>query len=530
MGIPNQNPLLDFRSTHDDAWYSVGKLVLSKRNTILTVKFADFDEDKDEGFNVNEFKTVKELDDFVNRFRPACIQLQDEECYDLRRGSNVCALLEQGDEEHKFYNGIDREPHTQKGGEESCSCAFVVGWLEGPNANCTEQMGIECMCKLQPGSPLFDQALVCFVKMSRRQLDLDSNDIQLPAKKVKQGLSQVQRRSRSLSVKSSIAKSDSTSEKSIRQSCRVLRNSKDATSVKFQEVLSRDQRRRLIGCSLPIKSSVAKSDSTLAKSYGRSCGVHTNSKEPTMAEKMFQGNSVMNAEAAGMDTGLGGMSMAPEVLNKADDPYCSRAATLVEKMFQGNSVMDTEVAGKDTGLGGMSMIPEVLNKVDGPYHILIENLEKDLEPLMIMTFLFNYAGINCRAFVFPSLSSDPSTRGIIVADTKEKINELLNYLHNPDHLIVSSRGRPWVTSDTEPREGAFGNLWAGDEVVRGPELRAVRRGTDEFTMAKQLVEIFKNSAKRLQCVHESVASEMEKVLLQYSTRSRKKLKAASEHK
>ncbi|KAI3942204.1 hypothetical protein MKW98_003803 [Papaver atlanticum] len=501
-GKPNHNPLLDFRSTHDDAWYSVGKLVLSKRNTILTVKFADFDEDKDEGFSVDEFKTVEELDDFVNRFRPACVQLQDEECYDWRRGSNVCALLVQDDEEHKFYNGviesIDREPHTQKGGEESCSCASVVGWLEGPNANCTEQMGIERMCKLQPGSSLFDQALVCFVKMSRAQLDLDSNDIQLPAKKVKV-LSQVQRRSCNFSVESSIEKSDSTSAKSIRQSCRVLRNSKEATSVKFQEGLSRVQRRRLIGSSLPIKSSVAKFDSTPAKSFGRSCGVHTNSKEPTLAEKMFQGNSVMNAEAAGKDTGLGGISMAPEVLNKVDDPYRCRAATLVEKMIQGNSVMNTEVAGKDTGLGGMATIPEVLNKVDGPYHILI------------------------------CLSSDPSTRGIIVADTKEKINELLNYLHNPDHLIVSSRGRPWVTSDTEPKEGAFGNLWAGDEVVRGPELRAVRRGTDEFTMAKQIVEIFKNSANRIQCIHESVASEMEQVLLQYSTRSRKKLKAASEH-
>ncbi|XP_026416068.1 uncharacterized protein LOC113311445 [Papaver somniferum] len=106
MGRPNQNPLLDFRSTHDDAWYSVVKLVLSKRNTILTVKFANFDEDKDEGFSVDEFKTVKELDDFVNRFRPACVLLQDEDCYDLRRGSDVCALIVQGDEEHKFYNGV----------------------------------------------------------------------------------------------------------------------------------------------------------------------------------------------------------------------------------------------------------------------------------------------------------------------------------------------------------------------------------------------------------------------------------------
>ncbi|KAI3915209.1 hypothetical protein MKX01_035468 [Papaver californicum] len=446
MGRPrklNQNPLLDFRSIHDDAWFTVGKLVLSKRNTILTVRFAEFDEDEDEDFNVKDFKTVKELDEFVNRFRPACVQLQDEECGDLSRGSNVCALLEEGEKDHKFYNGVvesvHREPHTRKGGEESCSCTFVVGWLEGPRENCTEQVGLERLCKLQPGSPLFDHALLHFTKKSRAQLDLVSNDIQLPAKKVK-------------------------------------------------EVLSRGQRR---SSKLSVKSAVAKSDSTLAKSFEQSCGVHTNSKEATLVEKMFQ----VNYEACG-----------------------------------GNSVMKVEGAGKDTGLGGISMIPEVLNKVDGPYHILIENLEKDLEPLMIMSFLFNYFSINCRAFVFPSLSSDPSTRGIIVADTKEMINKLLNYLHNPDQLIVSSRGRPWVTSDVEPREGTFGNLWAGVEVLRGPELRAVSRGTDEFRIGKQLVEIFTNSANRLQRFHKSVTSEEEMLLLQNNTRSRKKLKVASEHK
>ncbi|KAI3839381.1 hypothetical protein MKX03_032663 [Papaver bracteatum] len=175
MGKTNQNQLLDFRSIHDDAWYTVDRLVLSKQSTVLTVKFSGFDEEDDEKFNIKDFKSVNELDQFLNRFRPACVQVQDGECYDLRRGSGVCAVLEESENDHKFYNGviesIEREPHTRKGGEDSCSCIFVVGWLEGPNAKCTEQMGIKRICRLQPGSPLFDYALACFMKMSRKHLD-----------------------------------------------------------------------------------------------------------------------------------------------------------------------------------------------------------------------------------------------------------------------------------------------------------------------------------------------------------------------
>ncbi|XP_026423491.1 uncharacterized protein LOC113319452 [Papaver somniferum] len=188
MGLPRKTKRnLDFRSTKDDAWYTVGKVSLSKAKNILTVRYAGFDKEDDEKFSAKGFKTVKELDDFLNRFRPACVQLQDEECSDVSRGLMVCALLDQGDEDKKFYDGviesINRKRHKRKGGAESCACAFVVGWLEGPGENGIQQMGIEGICRLQPGSPLFDPALAYFVKVSREQLDLVSNENQLPVKK-----------------------------------------------------------------------------------------------------------------------------------------------------------------------------------------------------------------------------------------------------------------------------------------------------------------------------------------------------------
>ncbi|KAI3963448.1 hypothetical protein MKW98_022870 [Papaver atlanticum] len=179
----NQN--LDFRSTKDDAWYTVGKLSLEKN--ILIVRFAGFDKEDNEKFSAKDFKTLKELDDFLNRFRPACVQLQDEECPYLSRGYEVCALLDQGEEDKKFYNGIiesiSSKRHRRIGGKVTCSCAFVVGWSEGPKASSTQQMGIEGICKIIQGSPLFHRALDCFMKMSSKQLDLVSNENQLPVKK-----------------------------------------------------------------------------------------------------------------------------------------------------------------------------------------------------------------------------------------------------------------------------------------------------------------------------------------------------------
>ncbi|MCL7034566.1 hypothetical protein MKW94_007805 [Papaver nudicaule] len=186
---PNQDPLLDFRSTVDDAWYTVERLVLSKKNNTLTVKLLEFGDEDDEKFNVRDFENAKELDLFIERFRPACVQLQDEDCKDVRRLWYVCALLEQGEDDQRFYNAfiesVHREPHTLKGEQEICSCAFVVGWLEGPKKGETEQMRLENICRIQRGSPLFDDGLANFVKMSRAQLGLVSNGNQVPVEKVK---------------------------------------------------------------------------------------------------------------------------------------------------------------------------------------------------------------------------------------------------------------------------------------------------------------------------------------------------------
>lgn len=77
----------------------------------------------------------------------------------------------------------------------------------------------------------------------------------------------------------------------------------------------------------------------------------------------------------------------------------------------------------------------------GNYLMLVENLEKDLTPVRLMEFVHEQVSISCRAFIFPSLSSEIYTRGYILLDSITNFEKLRGFLDNPNHIIVSSRGR-----------------------------------------------------------------------------------------
>ncbi|RZC60803.1 hypothetical protein C5167_022557 [Papaver somniferum] len=161
----------DFRST-DKAWYTVKKLELDEDKHTLTVRFVGFSDT--EVFSVKTFKTAGELDWFSKRFRPACLQLQDEECKRVKPGLEVCTLLKIG-KTQKFYNGVLKsvhpKPHKHVKGEDTCFCIFEVVWSEGPRQSRADKMGIEAVCKRQQGSALFDHSLRSFLEMSQAHLE-----------------------------------------------------------------------------------------------------------------------------------------------------------------------------------------------------------------------------------------------------------------------------------------------------------------------------------------------------------------------
>ncbi|KAF4359296.1 hypothetical protein F8388_021848 [Cannabis sativa] len=96
-----------------------------------------------------------------------------------------------------------------------------------------------------------------------------------------------------------------------------------------------------------------------------------------------------------------------------------------------------EKKGQDIDFGGVKN-----------YLIFVDNIEKDLTHTEIMEFIKKKVSITSQAFLFPSLSSDICTRGCILLDTQSHFEKLCNFLNNPDHIIVSLSGRPWVMTET----------------------------------------------------------------------------------
>ncbi|XP_024026657.1 uncharacterized protein LOC21388354 isoform X3 [Morus notabilis] len=162
-----------------------------------------------------------------------------------------------------------------------------------------------------------------------------------------------------------------------------------------------------------------------------------------------------------------------------------------------------ERIGQDTDFGG----------VDDYYLIVVENLEKDLTPLAMMEFISKEAKVLSQAFILPSLSSDYVTRGNILLDSRRNFERLCDFLENPDQVVVSSNGRPWViTEKMSVRDALLVSietfalisqkiLGKTKNIGSGSGLKVVRRGTVEYTIAKKLSNLYKefsNHQKKLQ--------------------------------
>ncbi|KAK3034015.1 hypothetical protein RJ639_033300 [Escallonia herrerae] len=85
---------VEFKSTADDAWYTV-RLLLSGDG--LTVKFFGFAAAWDERFSASDFAAPDAVDEFCQRFRPPSVQAQDGQCKQIAEGKVVCASIASAD-------------------------------------------------------------------------------------------------------------------------------------------------------------------------------------------------------------------------------------------------------------------------------------------------------------------------------------------------------------------------------------------------------------------------------------------------
>ncbi|CAB4274544.1 unnamed protein product [Prunus armeniaca] len=140
-----------------------------------------------------------------------------------------------------------------------------------------------------------------------------------------------------------------------------------------------------------------------------------------------------------------------------------------------------------------------VREIEGtPHMIIVDNLERGLSPLKIVEFLHKKVSISCEAFISPCMSSEWYTRGTILVDGKTNVDKLSDFLEGPDHIIISSSGRPWVmTEKTRVHEPSIKNFMLisqkqqqsrRSETMNEPKV--VASGTEEYKKAKLLKDLF----------------------------------------
>ncbi|KAF6153811.1 hypothetical protein GIB67_001044 [Kingdonia uniflora] len=178
---------------------------------------------------------------------------------------------------------------------------------------------------------------------------------------------------------------------------------------------------------------------------------------------------------------------------------------------------------QDVDLGGSPVATEHLRETPKCLFIMIENLDKDISPSHIVDFVYKHTSIICQVRIFPSLTTEIYARGILGVDSEGKLQKLFEFLDNPAHLILSSRGRPWVISEKKFWTGTVAatlGSWMTDlenlSRIKSVELvnkvRVVNRGTEEFKKGEKLKALFMEFANHQQGLQKRLALEEKKII------------------
>lgn len=160
-----------------------------------------------------------------------------------------------------------------------------------------------------------------------------------------------------------------------------------------------------------------------------------------------------------------------------------------------------------------------------PYMVIVENLEKGISPFTIMEFIHQQVSITCQASVSPSKSSESYTCGIILLASKKNLDKLSDFLESPDHIIISSTGRPLLMTEKRPvpetlRASIQGFILVSQtalesRTVSSNELDVVSSGSREYMKAKELKNLFKEFSKHQCGLHRRLLLEEGKISQMY---------------
>ncbi|KAL0008779.1 hypothetical protein SO802_010281 [Lithocarpus litseifolius] len=154
------------------------------------------------------------------------------------------------------------------------------------------------------------------------------------------------------------------------------------------------------------------------------------------------------------------------------------------------------------------------------YVILLENLDKGSAPSMIAEFIQRATSVSPEVYIFPNISSEKSTRGVLSLDSKKEFQKLTDFLDSPKHIIMSSGGRPWVIVEKMTRHNPL-RASTGIQSQRTLQnmsfgssngIKVVHVGTEEHKMAKLLKDLFVEFFNHQKRLHEKLDLDVENIL------------------
>ncbi|TKY47875.1 disease resistance protein RPM [Spatholobus suberectus] len=244
--------------------------------------------------------------------------------------------------------------------------------------------------------------------------------------------------------------------------------------------------------------------------------------EPLEKEKRHARQSVVNVCSPEVSKGVSGFEMVP---------YCNKSSNTTGRMsYFGRMIKETRRA-RRTVVNECS--PEVschdkitedrdLEGTKNVCMILIANIDKELCPYTITEFLQRHTSVLARVFIFPSLSLEVYTRVAIMVDSEKEFQELCNFLDNPNCIITSSTGRPWVILEKlvglKNIKASIGALVHISENISrkrksgtSNNLKVMSSGTKEFKIASNMKDLFLAFSEHQKRLHKKLALEERRI-------------------
>ncbi|KAK7393784.1 hypothetical protein VNO78_22348 [Psophocarpus tetragonolobus] len=193
-------------------------------------------------------------------------------------------------------------------------------------------------------------------------------------------------------------------------------------------------------------------------------------------------------------------------------PYCNKGSNATSRMTYAGQMI------KASNCQVRRMEDGDLEGRKNMYMILITNIDKELSPSTITEFLQRHSSISARVFVFPSYSMELYTRGAIMVDSARELQELWDFLNNPNYIITSSTGRPWVIHEKlvglENIKASIGSLVHMSKKRKSGtniNLKVVHSGSQTFKIASNMRDLFLAFFEHQERLHKRLALEERRI-------------------